>query len=139
MNKRLLIDTDIVIDFLRGFDKAVKYIKAHSEEIVLSVITVAELYAGVKDDHERQELDDLVDLFHVFPLTTETAKIGGLHKRDYFKSHGVGLADGLIAATSEIYDIDLKTLNTKHYPMLKGLKPPYLKTAKVHSADTLDK
>ena len=92
------------------------------------MITVAELYAGVKDDHERQELDDFVDLFHVFPLTTETARIGGLHKRDYFKSHAVGLADGIIAATAEIHDADLKTLNIEHYPMLKGLKPPYFKT-----------
>lgn len=131
MNKRLLTDTDIVIDFLRGFDKAVKYIRSHSEEIVLSVITVAELYAGVKDDDERQKLDDLVDLFPVLPVTPDIARAGGLHKRDYFKSHGVGLADGLIAATAETHDAELKTLNIKHYPMIKGLEPPYFKKGEV--------
>ncbi len=127
MKKKLLIDTDIIIDFLRGFDKAVRYIKSHSEEIVLSVITVAELYAGVKGNDEHEELDDLIALFPILQITTEVARIGGLYKREYFKSHGVGLADGLIAASAEINDAVLKTLNIKHYPMIKGLKPPYFK------------
>jgi len=30
MKKKLLIDTDIIIDFLRGFDKVIRYIKSHS-------------------------------------------------------------------------------------------------------------
>jgi hypothetical protein len=98
---------------------------------VLSVITVAELYAGVKDDDERQKLDDFVDLFPVLPVTADIAVAGGLHKRDYFKSYGVGLADGLIAAAAETHDADLKTLNIKHYPMINGLKPPYFKRGKV--------
>jgi predicted nucleic acid-binding protein len=127
MKKKLLIDTDIIIDFLRGFDKAVRYIKSHSEEIVLSVITVAELYAGVKGNDEHEELDDFIALFPILQITTEVARTGGLYKREYFKSHGVGLADGLIAASAEIHDAVLKTLNIKHYPMIKGLKPPYFK------------
>ncbi|MBW2608074.1 MAG: type II toxin-antitoxin system VapC family toxin [Deltaproteobacteria bacterium] len=127
MKTKLLIDTDIIIDFLRGFDIAVRYIKSHSEEIVLSVITVAELYAGVKGNDEHKELDDFIDLFPILQITTEVARNGGLYKREYFKSHGVGLADGLIAASAEFHDAVLKTLNIKHYPMIKGLKPPYFK------------
>jgi hypothetical protein len=40
---------------------------------------------------------------------------------------GVGLADGLLAATAEAQDAELKTLNVKHYPMFAGLTPPYRK------------
>ena len=29
-----------------------------------------------------------------------------------------------MAATAEAHNADLKTLNGRHYPMLKGLKPP---------------
>ena len=43
------------------------------------------------------------------------------------KSHGVGLADAIIAATSQIENADLATLNTKHYPMIVRLKPAYSK------------
>ena len=63
----------------------------------------------------------------IVPVSAETAKIGGLYKRDYGRSHGVGLADAIIAATAEAENAALKTLNTKHYPMLKGLKPAYRK------------
>ena len=52
---------------------------------------------------------------------------GRLYRRDYGKSHGVGLADAILAATTETENAELKTLNTKHYPMLKGLRPPYKK------------
>ena len=41
--------------------------------------------------------------------------------------HEVGLADAVIAATAESLGAELKTLNVKHFPMLKGLKPPYVK------------
>mgnify|MGYP000852648065 CR=1 FL=1 len=50
-----------------------------------------------------------------------------MYRRDYGKSHGVGLADAILAATAEAEKAELKTLNTKHYPMLKGLKPAYTK------------
>jgi len=62
------------------------------------------------------------------PLNAEIAKTGGLHKRDYAKSNGVGLADAISAATAEAENAELKTLNTKHCPMFKGLRPAYTKS-----------
>jgi predicted nucleic acid-binding protein len=123
----ILLDTDIWVDYLRGIPKAVDYVKAHAEHLVLSVIIIAELYAGVKDNDERDHLDELISLFPVLPITAEIAKMGGLYKRDYFRSHGVGLADGLLAATAQIHQMELKTLDIKHYPMFRELKPLYRK------------
>ena len=127
MKKPILLDTDVLVDFLCGYSKAVTYFKARSEQIILSAFVVGELYAGVKGDEELEKLDDFVSLFRVIPVTKELARAGGLYKRDYYRSHGVGLADATIAATAEAENTDLKTLNTKHYPMLKGLRPPYAK------------
>ena len=124
MNPKFLIDTDVLVDFLRGFPLAIEYIKTHSEDIIISAISVAELYAGVKDS-EREQLDALISLFEVIPITQEIAVTGGLLKQQYFKSHGVGLADAIIAATSISINATLKTLNIRHFPMLKGLKAPY--------------
>ena len=45
------------------------------------------------------------------------------------KSHGLGLAGAIVAATADAEGADLKTLNVKHYPMFKGLKPAYRKTS----------
>jgi predicted nucleic acid-binding protein len=53
----------------------------------------------------------------------EIAKAGGLHKSEFGKSYGVGLADVILAATAEAENAEFKTLNTKHYPMLRGITP----------------
>jgi len=123
----MLVDTDVMVDFLRGHPQAVALVHDHSPRIILSGIAAAELYAGVKGDEELNTLDSLLSLFRIVPVSTELARAGGLHKRDYAKSHGVGLADAIIAATAQAESADLKTLNVKHYPMIKGLKPAYRK------------
>ena len=123
----ILLDTDILVDFLRGNNKAEAFIATQADRIILSAIVVAELYAGVKGEAEREALDALVSLFRIVPVDVEIAKAGGLYKRDYGKSHGVGLADAILAATAEAWKAELKTLNIKHYPMLKGLRSAYTK------------
>ena len=35
MKKQILVDTDVIVDFLRGYAKAVSYVENHSDEIVL--------------------------------------------------------------------------------------------------------
>ena len=127
MANAILVDTDILVDFLRGNNKAIAFIDEFFPYIVLSPIVVAELYAGVKGADELPALDDFVSLFHMVPINSEIAKTGGLYKRDYGKSHGVGLADAILAATADKENAELKTLNVKHYPMIKGLKPAYKK------------
>ncbi|MBN2468249.1 MAG: type II toxin-antitoxin system VapC family toxin [Deltaproteobacteria bacterium] len=127
MARPILLDTDVLVDFFRGYGKAVAFVNAHNARIILSSIVVAELFAGVKGNAEHAALQDFVSLFRVVPVNTEIGKAGGLYKRDYGKSHGVGLADAILAATAEAENAELKTLNTKHYPMLKDLKAAYNK------------
>jgi predicted nucleic acid-binding protein len=128
MTKPILVDTDVLVDFLRGQPQAVAYLKAQSAHVILSAVVVAELYAGVKDGAELQRLDQFLAIFSVAPVTAEVARAAGLYKRDYYGSHRIGLADAIVAATAETQQADLKTLNTKHFPMFAGLQPPYVKT-----------
>lgn len=123
MTRPILPDTDVLVDFLRGHPKAVAFVTSHVDRIILSSIVVAELYAGVKGDAEQTALDTFITLFRVVPISTGIAKAGGLVKRDYGKSHGVGLADAILSATAEAEYAELKTLNIRHYSMLKGIKP----------------
>jgi len=129
MTKPLLVDTDVMVDFLRGNPKAVALLQTYSVRVILSSIVAAELYAGVRGDEELSKLDSLISIFRVVPVSVELARAGGLYQKDYAKTHGIGLADAIIAATAEAENADLKTLNTKHYPMIKGLKPAYTKTS----------
>lgn len=121
----MLVDTDVLIDYLRGRTEAVDYIDNLSAPLFLSVLTVAELYAGVREGAERSKLDAFVSAFGIIPVDRDIAITGGLYRRDYGKSHGTGLADALIAATATVRGLTLITLNKKHFPMLAALVVPY--------------
>jgi len=125
MTRPILVDTDILVDFFRGRKNAVDFINKYSDRIILSAIGVAELFAGVKGDKEKAVLEDFFSIFPVIPVSRQIVKRGGLYKRSYGKSHGIGLSDAVIAATAELENAELKTLNIKHYPMFKGLRPAY--------------
>jgi predicted nucleic acid-binding protein len=127
MAERLLIDTDVLIDYLRDRAEAVSYLEALTESLLVSVITVAELYAGVREGAERTKLDEFIRAFEIVPVDQEVAVRGGLYRRDYIKSHNIGLADALIAATAELRQAALVTLNSKHFPMLANVVVPYQK------------
>jgi predicted nucleic acid-binding protein len=123
----LLLDSDVLIDYLREEPRAVAYLESITERACVSAITVGELYAGVREGEERVALDAFVRGFEVLPLDRETAQRGGLIRRDYGRSHGVGLADALLAATALVHDLDFVTLNRKHFPMLYNVIVPYQK------------
>ncbi|MBA4388831.1 MAG: VapC toxin family PIN domain ribonuclease [Verrucomicrobia bacterium] len=128
MAKFMLIDTDVMVDFLRGHPKAVALVQSHSSRIILSSIVVAELYAGIRGPDELKTLDRLISLFRVIPVSPSLARAAGLYKKEYGKSHGIGLADAIIAATADTEEAALGTLNIKHYPMIKDLSPAYIKS-----------
>ncbi len=123
-----MIDTDIIIDYMRGQVDAVSYIEGLANPLLISVITVAELYSGVREGEERKALDSFASAFELIPVTEAIAVKGGLYRRDYRKSHNVGLADAIIAASAEVKGATLVTLNDKHFPMLTSVHVPYTKT-----------
>ena len=53
MTGRLLIDTDVLIDYLRGRAEAVSYLESLTESLLISASTVAELHAGMREGAER--------------------------------------------------------------------------------------
>ncbi|MBA2369883.1 MAG: type II toxin-antitoxin system VapC family toxin [Candidatus Protochlamydia sp.] len=129
MNKKWLIDTDIIIDLLRGIPEAINFMKSvmGSTECFITPITIAELYGGVREGREQVILDQFITEFQVTLFDLKIAQKGGIYRRDFGKSHSVGLADALIAASAESYGLTLATLNKKHYPMLKTVHIPYRK------------
>ena len=125
MADRYLLDTDVLIEYLRGIKSAIKFLEGLEGELILSAITVAELYSGVRDQGEEEALDNFLFAFDVAPVDEDLAREGGLIRKEYHHSHGVGLADALIAATAQIRSAILVTFNRRHYPMLEDLVVPY--------------
>ncbi len=127
--RAFLIDTDVWIDYLRGRAEAIKFINQLPERVWISAISVAELYVGVREGSERDILAQLISTLDVVELNTAIATRGGLLRRDYGRSHSVGLNDALIGATAIELDFQLHTLNIKHYPALnkQQVKQAYVK------------
>ena len=121
----LLIDTDVLIDYLRDRAESATYLEGLTPPLLVSAITVAELYAGVRDGAERAALDQFVGSFQVVAVDQLIAIRAGVIRRDFGKSHGTGLADAIIAATAEAHQADLVTLNRKHFQMLRSIVVPY--------------
>ena len=117
--ERYLIDTDIIIDHLKGEEKSrdfLKRMKAENADILYSVITKAELYAGVRP-REEEGVKRLLESMDEVGINGEIAEAGGRYKNRFHASHGLLLPDALIAASAKRVGATLVTLNTKHYPM----------------------
>lgn len=115
--KKIVVDTDVLIDFLRGGKKVQEFLLSAVEESVIycSAITVAEIHAGMRES-ERGKTMDLIDSLNIVDVTREIAEKAGAYRR-YEKRQSIELDDCLIAATAFIKGAFLATRNVKHYPM----------------------
>ena len=93
--------------------------------MIISTISVAELFSGVKGSEEMDALDQFMLAFQTIPIDDRLARQAGLIRQEYHPSHGVGLADALIAATALEEGAELFTFNRRHYPMVKDVSLPY--------------
>ncbi|MBA4417992.1 MAG: hypothetical protein C0392_08800 [Syntrophus sp. (in: bacteria)] len=113
----ILIDTDVLINFLRGKEKARDFLRSIVNESVIccSTITVAELYAGMRL-HEAEKTAALLDGLQIIDCNRQIAEKAGSYKTS-IKNQKLDLCDCIIAATAFISNAVLATGNDKHYPM----------------------
>lgn len=128
MPGRLLVDTDVLVEYLRGRPEAADWLESQEAELAVSAISAAELFAGCRGAREAQRLEEFLLALDVLPATEEIARLAGQYRRRYGPSHGTGLADALIAATAAMDGAALATFNRRHYPMLSDLVVPYPRT-----------
>ena len=121
--QQLLIDTDVMIEYLRGSEKAMDFLEALERRPATSVICLTELLSGVRDNREQAAVKIFLQAFDILPVDAGIARLGGQYRRAYRKSHNTGLADALIAATATVHNLILATFNVKHFPMLETHLP----------------
>ena len=125
--KRILIDTDLIIDLLRGYPPAQAFFKnlqegVRKEEITpfISVITEAELQSGanVEDPKQQAGVDGLMGSISKIMVDSSTARTAG----DLRRRRAIPLLDALLAATALEHGMILCTRNRKDFLPIKGLK-----------------
>jgi predicted nucleic acid-binding protein len=108
---RILLDTDVLIDHLRGHRR----LDLVDPALTISVVTRCELFAGrnVDEAHLRRTLGLLEEVL----LTRATAESAGRIRR----ATGISVPDALIAATALEHDLTVMTRNRRHFERVPGL------------------
>ena len=121
----ILLDTNIVIEFLRESSTAVAWFDALDERPAISAVSVLELYAGVRSQRDERDIVALRQQLICLPIVEDIGERAGSIMRHFHKSHGIDIPDAIIAATAEHHGLRLATLNVKHFPMFPKLKRAY--------------
>ncbi len=123
-----LIDTDWIIDHFNQQEKVTQKLKElRLAGIVLSIISLAELYEGViysKDPVKSQKvLSTFLKEFPALGIDESICKIFGQERGKLRqKRKTVSDFDLMIASTCLRHDLTLLTNNRRHYEMVEGLK-----------------
>lgn len=120
------LDSDILIDFLRGKENAVKYVESvrGSSRIVTTVINVFELYYGaLKYGRDVEKLDEFLQSVEILPFTASEAKKAAEIEVD-LENRGevIGLKDVLISSIVLNNNCTIVTGNVKHFERIQGVK-----------------
>jgi predicted nucleic acid-binding protein len=121
----VLLDTCVLIDLLRHDERAKHAVFVLGEQPCVCAVSAMELHAGAHSQKEERRIDVVMAAFRSVHVDNDVFRTAGNFLRHYRGSHGIDIPDALIAATAEHHGFKLATLNTKHFPMFKGLKPAY--------------
>jgi predicted nucleic acid-binding protein len=119
----VVVDTNILVDVLRGVAEAVAVLEHHAaEEVVVPSMVRFELLAGARPS-EMASITSLLDVCIDAPVDGWVADAAAALARRYMGVHS-GI-DYVVAATAQLLDAQLVTRNVKHFPMFAKLKAPY--------------
>lgn len=128
--EKVLIDTDVIIDFLRGYKHRLKNffprVQKGKIRAIISSISLVELFEGVGGNNKKQKilLNKLLFFLEVVSLDSLLARSAGQLKKEY----KLDLADSIIAATAIDKESHLLTFNQKHFKKIKEIQLYHLTT-----------
>ncbi len=120
--KKTICDTNVLIGALNGRQEAIELMqKTRPENIVLSAISVMELYQGMGDKNELAWMKKQIRYYDIIHFTEEISKKAIELVHDFKLSHGLEIPDAIIAATALHHKLPLATFNTKDFQFIPGL------------------
>jgi hypothetical protein len=121
----IVLDTTVLIDHLRRVPAATRFLESLTEPPAASEVVRVEINSGLRSP-ERASAERLFGLIDWLPVGEPVARAAGELGRRYRRSHpGIGVVDLIVAATALHLGADLATMNVRHFPMFRALRPPY--------------
>ena len=110
-NVRALFDTNIIIDYLQGDERAKHEIDRFDERYI-SVITYIEVLVGVKDKDDGAKIKMFLKTFQIIPHEGEIVEKTIALRQTY----RLKIPDAVILASAEHHSALLVTRDVKDYP-----------------------
>ncbi|RZS58738.1 type II toxin-antitoxin system VapC family toxin [Sphaerotilus mobilis] len=112
----LLVDTDVLIWHLRDHAQATHRLDGLSR-LTISAVTEMEILQGLRNRHEWQALRRMFERrsAQVMPLSADISAVALELMNSLTLSHGLQMADALIAATARVHGLAVLTGNVRHF------------------------
>ena len=113
-----LVDTDVLIWYLRGNEKARNILK--NLDFAISIVTYMEIIQGIRNKRELNIFRKFIKSWgiQVIHINEEISSKAAFYMEEFALSHSMAMADSLIAATASVNGLILLTGNDKHYKFL---------------------
>lgn len=121
---KIIVDSDILIDFSRNLESAATWIEAaeHSWQITISSITEMELLLGSRDKAHLREVHSFLSRYQIISINERISEQASELVKKYCLSHRLLIPDALIAATAIVNDLALATINKRDFRFIDGLR-----------------
>lgn len=118
-----VVDTDILIDAGRGISEAIDYLDEleRGASLAVSTVTRMELIVGCRNKAELRDLEKFLRRFRILKLNEAISDKAVELLLQYRLSHGLLIADALIAATALSWDYPLASKNQRDYRFIVDL------------------
>lgn len=119
----VLLDTDIMVDILRGFPPAAAWLEAlGNEEVALPGYVAMELLVGATDRQAAEGMQAALAPFAVYWPAAQDCDRALATFAQASLSHGLSPFDALIAETAKGLGAPLHTFNVKHFDAIADLE-----------------
>jgi predicted nucleic acid-binding protein len=101
-----IVDSDILIDVARGEADAINCLLRleQTSALAISAVSQMELIVGCRTKKELKDLEKFLNRYQILKITDRISDRAVDLLTQYFTSHGLLIADGLIAATALIHN-----------------------------------
>ena len=118
----LLIDSDILIDFIRGYEPSYSFFKENNGSMFISTLSKFEIIAGAKNQRKIILLEEFLSNFSILMLNNEIVDSGYEIFKSIFLKNNMSYMDALIASTALYFKMPLVSRNKKHYNNVEKLQ-----------------
>lgn len=119
----VLCDTNIFINAFNGRRDTIDSLQEISlDQIVISSITVMELYQGMGNKTELAQMKKKMRYYDVIAINEDISKMATGFIENFRLSHNLQIPDAIIGATAVVYNLPLFTYNTKDFDFLPEIQ-----------------